>query len=239
MNTAASTFDSAALTYERQLTLGISLSGESADYFVRGRIHLLCKMLDRLAIPAPRNILDFGCGIGNAVEPLLNRFIPATLTGIDCSLQSLSVARERFANQNSLAGHLSWKSDIDSSLNQSIDLVYTSGVFHHIPPADRRQALESIYQALRPDGVIALFENNPWNPGTKWVMSRIPFDRDAICLNPIETRGRLIDAGFKILAQRFCFYFPRCLSALRPFEAWLTWLPLGAQYVTLAQRPAR
>jgi SAM-dependent methyltransferase len=237
LNTVASTFDSAAIAYEQQLSLGISLSGESADYFVQGRIRILGNLLDRFAFPAPGSIVDFGCGVGNAVEPLLNRFATATLTGIDCSSQSLSVARNRFSNQALLAGRLQWENEIEDSLKASVDLVYTSGVFHHIPPAERQSALANIYQCLRPNGVFALFENNPWNPGTKWVMSRIPFDRDAVCLSPIEARCRLEDAGFKILAQRFCFYFPRCLSLFRPIEACLTRLPLGAQYVTLAKRP--
>ena len=61
------------------------------------------------------------------------------------------------------------------------DLAYSNGTFHHIPPAKRMDALGFIFQRLKPGGIFALWENNPWNPGTRWVIeSRIPFDRDAI-----------------------------------------------------------
>jgi hypothetical protein len=68
-------------------------------------------------------------------------------------------------------------------------------------------------------------------------MSRIPFDRDAICLSPIEARRRLRAAGFQVLQTRYLFFFPRKLSLLRPVERHLARLQLGAQYVVLARRP--
>ena len=40
-----------------------------------------------------------------------------------------------------------------------------------------------VRQGLRPGGVFALWENNPWNPGTRLVMRRIPFDRNAVLLS--------------------------------------------------------
>jgi hypothetical protein len=53
-------------------------------------------------------------------------------------------------------------------------------------------------------GMLALFENNPWNPGARMVMARIPFDRDAVTLSPIEARRmlrikRLVDEHFVFL----------------------------------------
>ncbi len=62
----------------------------------------------------------------------------------------------------------------------SVDVAYCNGVFHHIAPDERpRRSRRS--GALRPGGVFALFENNPWNPGTRLVMcgSRRPRGRHA------------------------------------------------------------
>ena len=49
--------------------------------------------------------------------------------------------------------------------------------------------------AGRPAGYFALFENNPWNPGARLVMRRIPFDRDAIMLSPRHAARMLILSG--------------------------------------------
>jgi hypothetical protein len=89
---------------------------------------------------------------------------------------------------------------------------------------------------LAPAGWLALFENNPWNPGARMVMRRIPFDRAAVPLSPPETRRLLETAGLRVHGTRSLFYFPRPLAALRPLERYLARVPLGAQYWVLASR---
>jgi SAM-dependent methyltransferase len=125
----------------------------------------------------------------------------------------------------------------DYKPSQSLDLAFCNGVFHHIPLADRAHCVQYIKDSLRPGGLFALFENNPWNPGTRLVMSRIPFDKDAITLSPPTARQLLRASGFQILRTDSLFYFPRLLKFLRPAEKLLHKLPLGAQYLVVAQKP--
>ena len=121
--------------------------------------------------------------------------------------------------------------------SERIDLAYCNGVFHHIPPSRRVNVVNYIFRLLRPGGLFALWENNPWNPGTRYVMSRIPFDRDAITLTAPETR-RLLRAGrFEILRTDFLFIFPRILSWFRCVEPLVAQIPLGAQYQILCRKP--
>jgi SAM-dependent methyltransferase len=119
----------------------------------------------------------------------------------------------------------------------AIDLAFSNGVFHHIRPADRPSTIDYIYRALRPGGIFALWENNPWNPGTRYVMSRIPFDRDTTPLSASETRGLLRAGGFEILRTDYLFVFPRFCSWFRALEPRLSGLPLGAQYQVLCRKP--
>jgi SAM-dependent methyltransferase len=116
--------------------------------------------------------------------------------------------------------------------------VYCNGVFHHIEPADRPCALASIHRALMPGGYFAFWENNPWNPGTRLVMHRIPFDRDAKTLSAPQARRLLHGAGFDVISTDFLFLFPRALATLRPLETRLTQLPAGAQYMVLCRKRA-
>jgi len=117
--------------------------------------------------------------------------------------------------------------------------VFSNGTFHHIPPAERPGALAFIHRNLKPGGLFALWENNPWNPGTRWIMSRIEFDRDAITLSPPYARAMLRGNGFDVLESTSCFFFPAALKALRGLEPALKGIPLGAQYLVLARRAAR
>jgi hypothetical protein len=68
------------------------------------------------------------------------------------------------------------------------------------------------------------------------VMSRIPFDRDAVPLTARAARAMLLRAGLEIIATDFLFIFPRVLRWLRPLEPSLASLPLGAQYQILCRR---
>jgi len=111
-----------------------------------------------------------------------------------------------------------------------------NGVLHHVRPQERLATLESVFNALRPGGLFALWENNPWNPGTRFVMSRIEFDRDAIMLSITESHSLLQKSGFTLLGTDTAFFFPRMLGALRSLEKFLSPTRLGGQYMILAAR---
>jgi SAM-dependent methyltransferase len=116
-----------------------------------------------------------------------------------------------------------------------IDLAYCNGVFHHVAPGQRLEALALIHAALRAGGLFSFWENNPWSPAARYVMSRCAFDRDAILLSPPKARALLRRGGFQILRTDFRFIFPRALRALRPVEGAVYRLPLGAQYQVLCR----
>ena len=93
--------------------------------------------------------------------------------------------------------------------------------------------------SLSPGGFFGLFENNPWNPGTRLVMSRIPFDRGARTLSPRSARALLSSCGFRSIGRtRYLFFFPGPLRWLRFTEPHLRRAPLGAQYWLLGQKSA-
>lgn len=220
-------FDRAA-EYEAMLNQGIGLSGESQEFFISGRIQDMRTQVP----PSPRRILDFGCGTGKTCATLADAFPAAHVIGADLSEQALLHARTNFGSNR-----VSFANITDLPQLEPFDLCYINGVFHHILPRERQQTLEMVRELLRPGGRLALFENNPWNPGTRMVMSRIPFDRDAIPMSYLEARRRVRDAGFHVYRTRFLFYLPNALAPLRFVEPLFVNVPLGAQYCVLAGAP--
>ena len=95
---------------------------------------------------------------------------------------------------------------------------------------------QTIRDQLDTGGVLALFENNPLNPATRWVMSRIPLDRDAVLVPAWEARRHFRRCDMRLVHHGYLFYFPRALRVLRPLERYLVNLPLGAQYALFATR---
>lgn len=223
-------FDASAANYDEQLQRGLSISGENKDFFALERMKWLRHRLDSLDFKAG-DCLDFGCGIGTATPYFFDELNATSLVGTDPSESSLEIARA------------DWKSraatfvQAESVPAEGIDLAFCNGVFHHIDPVNRAEAASTVYRSLRPGGLFALWENNPWNPLTRLSMSRVPFDADAIMLWPGETRRLLRDAGFEVRFTDYKFFFPRPLAKLRFLEPSLRKCVMGAQFLVLGRKP--
>jgi SAM-dependent methyltransferase len=224
-------FDEYADNYESSLAMGVGLSGEGQDYFARGRVARLAEDL-RAASVSPRTVLDFGCGTGHAVRHLLADLRAERVIGLDVSEGVLGVARRDHTGLPATFHQLD-----DYRPAADVDVAFCNGVFHHIPVAERPAMVNYVYRCLRPGGVFAFWENNPWNPGTRLVMRRIPFDRTAIMLSAPAARRLLAEGGFEIGGVQFAFIFPRWLGWLRGLESPLASAPLGAQYQVFARKP--
>ena len=189
MTEAKETFDGVATAYEAELAAGLDATGEDSTYFAKGRVDWLQKRLAGLSI-VPRQVLDFGCGVGGSVPYLLALPNVERVTGVDVSTASLAVARQRHTDSR-----VCFEPTMAAVPDGSIDVAFCNGVFHHIPPAGRAACVQSVCRVLRPGGVFALWENNPWNPAVRWIMSRVSFDADAITLSPPEARRPQAAAG--------------------------------------------
>jgi len=223
-------FDAYASTYESALNQGLALSGESREHFAHERVRWLAARLADLGVQ-PRSILDYGCGTGDTAPELLLQLRAQTVVGVDVSRDSLEVARRVHTDPR-----LQFRITTELGEAGRFDAAYCNGVFHHVEPEQRLDALRSIHRCLSPDGHFAFFENNPWNPGTRLVMRRIPFDRDAQLISPPLARALLTRAGFDVVRTDFLFVFPRALAVLRPLEPRLVHLPFGAQYLVLCRK---
>jgi SAM-dependent methyltransferase len=222
-------FDSFAQSYEQDLAKSLAATGEGREFYAQKRIDWTAQCIARLSHPVQR-ILDYGCGDGANVPILAARFKADQVLGVDVSSESIALARQSHTGtgQSFLSTH-EWTPD------GAVDLAFTNGVFHHIPPVERKDCLATVRRSLRPGGLFAFWENNPWNPGTVYVMSQCAFDEHAITISPREARRILSQAGFRILRTDSLFYFPRLLRFLRPTERWLSGLPFGGQYQVLCQ----
>jgi ubiquinone/menaquinone biosynthesis C-methylase UbiE len=123
----------------------------------RGRMHH--EIADRVAdlaltcVPAPRRILDVGCGTGYLLGRLATRASQAeALTGIDAAPAMIEVARAATADDRlrflvGTAENLPWPA-------ASFDLVVSTTSFDHW--ADQRAGLAECARVLAPGGCLVL-----------------------------------------------------------------------------------
>lgn len=216
--------------YGEQLARGLKLTGESAEYFARRRIARVRELAESHGVRVAA-VLDFGCGTGASFALLRAAFPGARILGFEPAAGLRALAAQ--------AAPASGAEVIDADVLTSdgaADIVYCNGVFHHIPPRDRAGAMGSAARALRAGGLACVRENSPYNPGTRLVMSRIPFDRDAVLLRPRELRALQRAAGLAPVTTEFHFIFPGALRFARPLETLLRALPLGGQYAAVGRK---
>lgn len=229
---ASTGFDKYAEYYDSALQEGLSATGEDSTYFARRRLEWLKACLNQLHFRVD-SAIDYGCGTG-ASTPLLMQLIESNrVVGLDISVKSLSISKERFSS-----ARVRFFLPDEYDANDRAELVFCNGVLHHVLPADRIATLSSMRRCLKMGGLLALWENNPWNPGTRYVMKRIPFDMDAVPVSALEARRLVKAVGFDIVRTDFLFFYPHALRYLRWSECLLSKLPLGGQYQLLCRKVA-
>ena len=223
-------FDEVSSNYEEILNKGLSLSGENSGYFAKKRVIHSSNLLSSHA-QNPLRIMDYGCGIGGSIKHLIDVFNPAHIVAVDSSQKSLQLLHKNY--QSEKIEFL----QVPEKTKEQCDLCFCNGVFHHIPPEQRDDAVSYIFESLHSGGSLFFWENNPWNPATHWVMNRISFDRNAIKIFPSQAKNLLRKGGFKVKIIHYLFIFPNLLRAFRPFEKLFFNLPIGCQYLILAEKP--
>ena len=213
-------FDKFADEYNTVLGESIPDALNEDAYFAEYKIAL---MASRLKGKKVTRILDFGCGAGRSLQFLKNYFPDSEIWGYDVSPESLKVASSQLPEALLF-------SDWSTLCDIQFDAIIAANVFHHIPVAERLPALVLCRKSLSTEGQMFMFEHNPYNPMTRWIFERCPFDADAEMLNLSTALNLARKAGYASEQHSYTLFFPKQLAFLRKLEPWLKRLPLGAQY---------
>jgi len=218
-------FDDYADRYEQLLQDQLSFFSGDRGYFSEYKVELA----KEVCVPTPQRVLDFGCGIGLSLPYLQRHFSEAQIHASDLSQKSLEHVEKQWPGVVVLR---------DEQLDaHSFDLIFVSGVIHHVPPAQREGLFQRLSRLLSPKGFLIVFDHNPYNPVTRRMVSTCPFDEDAVLLS-LSAMKRLVRgaAQLPVRGAGYCLFFPQGLKSLRPMERLMTWLPMGGQYFVLAQK---
>lgn len=185
--------------------------------------------LARELVPEPKTVLDYGCGIGLLQEYLGSYYSDAAIYAADISEDSLAHIHHNYPETKVL--------NCETALQQRFDLIVVSCVLHHVPLKDRKELVKQLINALNEGGSLLIFEHNPLNPVTQYLVNTCPIDEDAILLRRSECQ-RLINLSEEATVSKsgYTLFFPGLLKSLRPMEKKLRWLPAGGQYFLLATK---
>lgn len=134
--------------------------------------------------------LESGCGMGYNAQRLAQ--CGARLLVLDLALRAVRMTRERFALRGLHACFLVADAEHLPFENESLEMVFTSGVIHHSP--DTQLAASEIVRVLRPEGMatVMIYHRNSiwfwWNIsivlGTlMWIIHHLPYALREIVLD--------------------------------------------------------
>ena len=226
-STSGELFDDYADNYDQILDHNLKLVTRDTSKFTRYKVEYL-----HLKKFSPRHILDFGCGNGKATRFLKEVFPKAELWGCDISEKIIHIAKKSHPDVNFFV--MKKPEDLDS-YTEMFDLIFISCVMHHIRPQERLPWVKSLRKALLPEGKIAIFEHNPYNPVTRYCVATCEFDSDAALLSLRECK-KLFEAELSCISSQYTLFFPWRTHFFQSLERLLTWLPLGGQYCVIVEK---
>jgi ubiquinone/menaquinone biosynthesis C-methylase UbiE len=142
-------------------------------------------------LPAPRAVLDIGCGTGLLLAQAAERFPDARLTGIDAAEEMIAVALSTapadapVTFEHAAAEHLPFEP-------ATFDLALTTMSFHHW--ADQPAALAEVRRVLVPGGVFVLTDAFP----TGWLRFVMARSRHGRFNRPGDLMAMLRAAGLPL-----------------------------------------
>lgn len=218
-------FDAYAKNYRDIHSQNIQLSGADSFYFAEQRVTMLLAYEKNESL----QVLDLGCGDGVS-EIFMQRCFPNwKVKGIDVSKESIAMAKQqRLPNA---------VFDIYDGVHipfadSSFDIIFVAGVLHHVAFDLHAAMLAEMKRVLKRGGRLIIYEHNPFNPLTKYLVKTCVFDKDAKLLRCAYLKSILQQQGFTICQRIYFIFIPPkgVLKKLVPLERVLSWLPLGGKY---------
>ena len=126
------------------------------DFLATGRAEITEVMLrlDQLGLCQSRmSALDFGCGVGRLTTALSVHF--ESVIGVDIAPSMIEHA-QRLHSATGCAFKVNDRPDLSSFSDRSFDLVYSSLVLQHMPPALADSYIREFVRVVRPGGAIVL-----------------------------------------------------------------------------------
>lgn len=201
------------------------------DFFIQAKALALCEIAKKyLGETRELSALDIGCGVGLTDSFLNNEF--GALYGVDINdgvIEKAALTNPSVHYQVYDGKHLPFD-------DNAMDLVFAICVMHHITPCAWLDMVIEFRRVTKKEGLVVIFEHNPFNPLTRRVVNTCIFDTDAVLLKKSTTKSLISNSGLSLVESSYILFFPFRSPVFSYLDNMLRWLPLGAQYFVVGRK---
>ncbi len=153
------------------------------------------------------NVLEIGCGVGQATVQFKRRFPAAKVVGLDVALPVLRYAHMRSAELGSDVDYVQALAEAMPFDDGSQDIVMSYIFFHEMPVEVMKNVLKDVHRVLRPGGKFSIFEfpshgATPLPPAMRFMIdydSRDNCEPYSVGFVYSDFRGLIAEAGFDVV----------------------------------------
>jgi len=164
-------------------------------------------LVSKINKPAPKSIIDFGCGPGNSTQILADRWPEAKIVGIDSSSSMIEKAKQDFPEQE-------WEVADASTYEpfKKFDIVYSNAAIQWIP--NHKVLLAKFYDMLSDDGVVAVQVPQFWDMQLGKVIENIA--------NQTQWKSKTGNVSELFTIHDYIFYYDIMYDLFNKIEIWET-----------------
>lgn len=215
--------------YREVIERSIGFAGKGLDYYVKAKADAFKRAVSS-HFPHLQNpkLLDVGCGHGLIHPYLVDNF---AITGTDVAGEVLTIA----AHENPHVSYIIYDGMKLPFHDACFDLTLAICVMHHVPPAHWLNFLGEMKRVAKPRGGVFIFEHNPFNPFTRYVVSHNELDQGVTLLSSACLRKLMREVGLQAPLTENILFTPFSERFFTRLDTMLSWCPFGAQYFTYAR----
>lgn len=217
--------------YEKELERAIAFSGQDVNFFTQVKANLLIKLASKyLGEISEKKIIDIGCGIGLTNKILAPHF--KNLFAVDIAKDLIEKAK----SQNPTIQYFHYDGHVLPFPDGKFDLAFTICVMHCLPVHEWTHYIKEISRTVKKGGFLVVFEHNPLNPLTRYVVNRCSLSVGANLVLPSKLKKTFLDCELTPIEKKYFLIFPWEFKWLKNFEKLVSFIPFGAQYFMVGKK---